>query len=429
MTNNEKTEIVKEKIFKHAFIILSLASFLLCVFKLVNVFRYGELPEYLLFASFEGATFLLCAVCLITGCFKKTVFFQKVFGVVCKTVLFHFAFISPQIPKTINFIGGTPAQSFLAMFFTVGIYVMYAFKREGMYFNDSFIRSERYFSCVFKRIAQMGIYAIICLCISVCVAFLKSNGDFIKPLIDYVGLYAFGYVLLSLLYIFCSYLEKESGEKYIGLSRGTWVSLIIAVIFSVVNIAVSVIATFFMPSQTSGLILLGYTSRINTVEMFVFVTYLVYFVYEYQKININRRLLSGASVVVASLCVSYFINELISNATYIAMNNAEYRYEILQHISYISHYITVLLDVVAVIGWSLIIKALIKDRMIDSLNIIAIVIMAILVVCGILLNDRVDALVQCFIGANVQLFLLGYLCFVTKEVTAKTPMPLAMNDF
>lgn len=429
MTNNEKNEIIKEKIFKHAFIILSAASFLLCVLKLVNVFKNGKLPEYLLFASFEGAMFLLCAVCLITGCCKKTVFFQKAFGGVCKTVLVSFAFILPKLPKTINFSDGTPARSFLAMFFIVGIYVMYAFKREGIYFNDSFIKSERYFACVFKRIAKMGIYTLICFCISVCVAFSKSNGDFIKPLIDYVGLYAFGYVLLSLLYIFCSYLEKESGEKYIGLSRGTWVSLIIAVIFSVVNTAVSVIATFFMPSQTSGLMLLGYTSGINTVKMFVFVTYLVYFVYEYQKININLRLLSGASVVVALLCVSCFINELISNATYIAMNNAEYRYEILQYISYISHYIAVLRDAVAVIGLSLIIKALIKDRMIDSLNIIAIVIMAILVVCEILLNDRVDALVQYFIRANVQLFLLGYLCFVAKEVTAKTPMPLAMNDF
>ena len=430
-------ESLKEKIYRNAFIISALVSLVFGAVKLVNVLKNAELPRYLLSVSFEAVVFLSCAVCLIAGTKKSAPFFEKAFGSVCKIVLAYFSVIMPFVHYLNNinrtFLETELYKSAFCIFCTASVYMICSFRRHGIYFNASFSESESYKKCVLQRIGKAGIYVAVCLIVSVSLAFLTIPLALMKWYVyKTIYIYVSSYVLTSLLYFLYSVLEKESSSLYIGLSRKTVMALTAVALASALN----KIFTFVRPYVFNGMIrdllarqIFEYVDIFITVAL---VIYMIYFVYEYRKINENRLLAIGCYVFAFAKIANIVICELMATVRYISMPKIVETpdgYEMLILTTWAEFLISLICYAVAILGLSLVIISLIKYKMISPLNVISVVVWVLLFVCSICLDGVLHPNMLAHLKSACELLTLVYFVFVSKEVTAKTPMPLAMNDF
>ncbi len=428
-------ESLKGKIYRNAFIISALVSFVFGAVKLLNVVQNAELPRYLLSVSFEAVVFLLCAVCLIAGVKKSAPFFEKAFGAVCKIVLAYFSVIMPFVHYLNNinrtFFETELYKSAFCIFCTASVYMVCSFRRHGICFNDSFAESESYKKCVLKRIGKAGIYVAVCLIVSVCLAFLIIPLGYLMKVYAYKTIYIYvsSYVLTSLLYFLYSVLEKESSSLYIGLSRKTVTALTAVVLVSALN----KIFTFVIPYVFNGRILAFFAGKIpEYIDIFIIVAlvvYMIYFVNEYRKMNENRLLTIGCFVFAFAKIANIVICELMTTVRYISMPRIVETpdgFEMLILTSWAEFLISVICYALAILGLALVIISLIKDKMISPLNIISVVVWVLLFVCSICLDGVFHPNVSEHLKSLCELLTLVYLAFVAKEVTAKTPAPLSM---
>ena len=430
-------ESLKEKIYRSAFIISALVSFVFGAVKLVNVLKNAELPRYLLSVSFETVVFLSCTVCLIAGTKKNVPFFEKAFGAVCKIVLAYFSVIMPFVHYLNNinrtFLETELYKSAFCIFCTASVYMICSFIRHGICFNASFSESQSYKKCVLKRIGKAGIYVAVCLIVSVSLAFLTIPLALMKWYVyKTIYIYVSSYVLTSLLYFLYSVLEKESSSLYIGLSRKTVMALTAVALASALN----KIFTFVRPYVFNGMIRDLFARQIfEYVDIFItvaLVIYMIYFVYEYRKINENRLLAIGCYVFAFAKIANIVICELMETVRYISMPKIVETpdgYEMLILTTWAEILISLICYAMAIIGLSLVIISLIKDKMISPLNVISVVVWVLLFVCSICLDGVFHPNVLAHLKSVCELLTLVYFVFAAKEVTAKTPMPLAMNDF
>ena len=165
-------ENIKEKIYRNAFIITAVTSFLFGALRIAAILKNSVLSNFLLFASFEGFIFVLSVLCLVIGSLTGEKFFEKSFYSVIKTSLLYFALTVPINLITQRYI--QPHENLTAILFAVGIYLAYSFIHHGICFNASFLENENYFKCVFKNIGKSGIYFLLCLLLSLCVAIVTE---------------------------------------------------------------------------------------------------------------------------------------------------------------------------------------------------------------------------------------------------------------
>ena len=387
-------ESLKEKIYRNAFIISALVSFVFGAVKLVNVVQNAELPRYLLSVSFEALVFLSCAVCLIAGAKKSAPFFEKAFGTVCKIVLAYFSVIMPFVHYLNNinrtFLETELYKSAFCIFCASSVYMIYSFRRHGVCFNASFSESESYKKCVLKRIGKAGVYVAVCLIVSVCFAFLIIPLGIMKMYVyKTIYIYVSSYVMTSLLYFIYSVLEKESSSLYIGLSRKTVMALTAVVLASALN----KIFTFVIPYVFNVRIRAFFAGDIpEYVDIFItvaLVIYMIYFVNEYRKINENRLLTVGCSVFAFAKIANIVIGELMMTVRYISMPRIVETpdgFEMLILTTWVEFLISVICYAVAILGLALVIISLIKDKMISPLNVISVVVWILLFVCSICLD-------------------------------------------
>lgn len=420
-------ENIKEKIYRNAFIITAVTSFLFGALRIAAILKNSVLSNFLLFASFEGLIFVLSVLCLVIGSLTGKNFFEKSFYAVAKTALFYFALTLPVNLIIQGYI--RPHESLIAILFAVGIYLAYSFIHHGICFNASFLENENYFKCVFKNIGKSGIYFLLCLLLSLCVAIVIKFW-WINLISYIIYVYAVGYILMSLVYLFCSVLEKERHDKYIGLSKCTYLVFIGIIVIRVVE-AVSLFivqnAAMSDPLKTQLTDVLNVITDIDTFITFAFIIYLVYFVYEYQKINANNLIKNGCLILALTETVCKILNVMMGNILSIFMSEITHKNGRLGLIIDISNYINILAGIITVIGLYLMINALIKDRMISRANVISVIILLAYVICEMFLNGRVDILALYILKLSIELLTPIYLCFIVREVTAKTPVPLNMS--
>ena len=424
-------ENIKEKIYRNAFIITAVTSFLFGALRIAAILKNSVLSNFLLFASFEGFIFVLSVLCLVIGSLTGEKFFEKSFYSVIKTSLLYFALTVPINLITQRYI--QPHENLTAILFAVGIYLAYSFIHHGICFNASFLENENYFKCVFKNIGKSGIYFLLCLLLSLCVAIVtEALGVNIISYIIYI--YAVGYILMSLVYLFCSVLEKERHDKYIGLSKCTYLVFIsVIVIRAVQSVSLFIVeyVSIIDPLKAQLVKALNVINGIDTFIIFAFIIYLVYFVYEYQKINANNLIKNGCLILALTETVCKILNVMMADILSIVMSEITYQKGRLGLIIDISNYIYTLAGIITVIGLYLMINALIKDRMISRANVISVIILLAYVICEMFLNGRADILALSILKLSIELLTPIYLCFIVREVTAKTPAPLdmSMNDF
>ncbi len=420
-------ENIKEKIYRNAFIITAVTSFLFGALRIAAILKNSVLSNHLMFASFEGLIFVLSVLCLVIGSLTGKNFFEKSFYAVAKTALFYFALTLPVNLMIQGYI--RPYESLIAILFAVGIYLAYSFIHHGICFNASFLENENYFKCVFKNIGKSGIYFLLCLLLSLCGAIvIKVLGVNIISYIIYI--YAVVYILMSLVYLFCSVLEKERHDKYIGLSKCTYLVFIgVIVIRAVQSVSLFIVeyVSIIDPLKAQLVKALNVINDIDTFITFAFIIYLVYFVYEYQKINANNLMKNGCLILAVTETVCKILNVMISDILSIFMSEITHKNGRLGLIIDISNYINILAGIITVIGLYLMINALIKDRMISRANVISVIILLAYVICEMFLNGRVDILALSILKLSIELLTPIYLCFIVREVTAKTPAPLDMS--
>ncbi len=391
MFYDERIESVKGKISKKAILISLVMSLALGALHVCNIVKNSGNLIYLLRASLEISVFLGAFIVYIIGFFtnlqakdeqtqlKQDMFYNKAANFLIKYISVVFAIALPIIlflGKSYNFADDYFYRYFLTTIFVVAIYVIYEFKRNDVYFNYSIIDCEDYLKRVFKNIGKALLWLIILLAVS----FLSVVGIIIIAKTEYNVI---GSVLLSvaahyfyitfafgLFYLFFSLLEKNSYKSEGFISQSTIVLLVVTILFFIIYTSVVV---FINSAFTANSVIMQIFYSLSFFDGFItaaFLTFSVYFGYEYQK-NLKNKLLNIAIfIIVLSRIFSVIAESLFDGITFYFLSEIQddKGLAIQRIISTVKVFVNNLSLLILAIGLLLVIFALIKDGVISKLN-------------------------------------------------------------
>lgn len=442
MFYDERIENVKGEISRRAILISLLISFVLGGVHLTNLIRNAPDNKYFWFVSLELAVFIGALLSLTIGFIicklhikdertesEQNSFYNKAASILMKFVLGVFAFVMPIAlhigSTTFNFADGGFGDIIYILFFVVGIYVVYSFKHNDIYFNYSIIDSDRYYKGVFKNIGKLALYALAFFGISAIsfvglVAIKTPDSALItKILLQTVAYYIGTLTELAFLYLLYSFLEKSSYNSENSMSKSTIISLGITIFIYAVYTA-SVIFVDAQPiSQTSAMQIVSIISSFDTYIKFALLIFLTYFGYEYQRVHKNKLLSAACIIILLSEALSVFIGQLSNSLIFVFMPEimSKDAYIINQIFSTINVSVGDALTLANIVGFVLIIFALVKDKLIHKAHRFAVGAFAVLGGVELFLRTQIDILQVNIYHFIVEITVLCYFAVLIACVT------------
>ncbi len=339
MFYDERIEKEKGKVCRNCILIAVIGAFLFCALQLANILLTIEAPRFHHYMNVLLPCFIFAAgtVCLIIGAFtqkqgcdERTAaeaysFYGKAARalIACTAVLWAillpYTAVNPM--PSYNFYNIPFDYSIWILFYPICTYCVYSFKKREIYFNYSLLESEHYYKGVFKNIGKFSLWALGLLAESVLSYILFHTFEnmqypwndggahmrqIVYSLLSIFFTFAISYIVLSVLYIALSVLEKESYKNETRLISGsTIISFIVAACLTVVVFFVTLESGLIIDALINSDLPLDFPVSavvaaanyvINYIESAIYIFVLLcitYFCYEYGRVYKNR-LLSGA---------------------------------------------------------------------------------------------------------------------------------------
>ena len=447
MFYDERIEKEKGGIARNAIILSVIISAVLGAIRLTNILKNTDQSIYLCRVVLEAVIILGGSVCLLIGftrskihpkdertIFEQSCFYNKAAFILIKTVTIVFAFFLPivlHIGLPNNFADGEFDRILLVLSFVVGIYVIYGFRRNDIYFNYSIMEDEHYYKSVFKNIGKLASY-ISCLFVVSAISFTLfvvtkelNQGILIKHILQIVGSYMTVLLELSLLYLLYSFLEKTSYNSTRWLSKSTAISLGITVFLYAVYTIIATIADALANSQAQAVQTVSAASSLAVYIDFALLIFLTYFSYEYLKVRHNKLLSAACLTILLSEASAFLIGEAWSGITRLFLR------EMIEYDAYTVKFFlndgkTVLQDMSStanLFGFSLMIIALIRDKTIGKSNLAAIIGLVVLGGIELFLRTQTGYLEVNIYHSLVEIAVLIYLCVLVACVERRGNIP------
>lgn len=449
MFYDERIEKAKGRISRNAIILSVIISVVLGAIRLTNILKNTDQSKYLCFVILEAVIVLGGLICLLIGVirskiqirderivFEESRFYNKASSILIKTVTIIFAFFLPivlYIGLPNNYTDGGFDRIFLVLFFVVGIYVIYGFRRNDIYFNYSIMENEHYYKSVLKNIGKLAIY-ILCLFAVSAISFTLfvatkelNQVILIKHILQIVILYVVVLFEFSLLYLLYSFLEKMSYNSTRWLSKSTVISLGITVFIYAVYTFIVMFVDSLAISQAQAMQTVSVASSLSFYIDFALLIFLTYFSYEYLKVKHNKLLYAACLTILLSETLAFLIGQVWGGITSLFLREMiEYDAYIITH--FLSTAKTIIQDsssIANIIGFSLIIIALIKDKTIKKSNLATIICFVVLGGIEIFLRTQTRYLEVNIFHSLAEIAVLIYFCILVICIERKqTNKPL-----
>lgn len=449
MFYDERIEKAKGRISRNAIILSVIISVVLGAIRLTNILKNTDQSKYLCLVILEAVIILGGLICLLIGfarnkihpkdertVFEESCFYNKASLILIKIVTIVFAFFLPivlRIGLPSNYTDGGFDRIFLVLSFVVGIYVIYGFRRNDIYFNYSIMEDERYYKRVFKNIGKLALY-FLCLFVFSSISFTlfvatkePDQVILIRHILQIVGLYVIVLLEFSLLYLLYSFLEKMSYNSTRWLSKATAISLGITVFMYAVYTFIVILVDSLAISQAQAMQTVSVASSLAFYIDFALLIFLTYFSYEYLKVNHNKLLSAACLTILLSETLGFLIGQVWGGITSLFLREMiEYDAYIITH--FLSTAKTIIQDsssIANIIGFSLIIIALIKDKTIKKSNLATIICFVVLGGIEIFLRTQTRYLEVNIFHSLAEIAVLIYFCILVICIERKqTNKPL-----
>ena len=443
MFYDERIEKAKGRISRNAIILSVLISAVFGAIRLANILKNTEQSKYLCLVILEAVIIFGGSVCLLIGftrsmmhlkdertIFEESCFYNKASSVLIKTVTVVFAVFLPivlHLGLPNHYTGGEFGRILFVLFFVVGIYVIYGFRRNDIYFNYSIMEDEHYYKSVFKNIGKLISY-ILCLfavsAISFTLFVAAKELDQVRLLqysLQIVGSYTFVLLELSLLYLLYSFLEKMSYDSTRRLSRSTAVSLGITVFLNAVYMSTALLAYSLASSQTQAMQTISAASSLTSYIDFALLIFLTYFSYEYLKVERNKLFSAACLIILLSETSAFLLGQVWSGITSLFLHEM-IEYDVYTAKTFLSTGKTILQDLsgtAKMTGFSLMILALIKDKAIRKTNLAAVICFVLLGGIEMFLRTQMGYLEVNIYHSFAAIAVLIYLCVLVVCVGSR----------
>ena len=440
MFYDERIEGVKGKIAKNAILISLVVTFVLAQIHSASLIRNASDVRYYWFALPDVIICFSTIGTLIIGLIRHIIiskderteqeqgrFYSKSASILIKIALGAFAFDIPivlYIGKPLTFADNGPSGIIYTLLFIVGIYVVYSFRKNDIYFNYSIMDSDHYYKGVFKNIGKLSLYALAFLGISA-ISFIgiiaiktPDSARVLKILLDTLAYYFGAFIEVALLYLLYSYLEKCSYNSENSISKSTIISLVITIFIYAVYTAGVIFVDSMRISQATAVQLVSIMSTLDTYIKFALLIFLTYFGYEYQRVGKNKLLSAACATILLSETLSVFIGQVTGSLIFLFMPEIMSRdaYIINQLFSTINVSIEDASSIADVVGFSLIIFALVKDRAIHKAHRFMVIGFAVFGGIELFLRTQVDILQVNIYHFIVEIILLCYFAVIVARV-------------
>lgn len=440
MFYDERIEKAKGSISRNAIIISVIISAIIGAIRLANVLKNTAGNKYLCLIVLETVIVLGGSVCLLIGSvrsklhikdertvYEESLFYNKASAVLIKTVTIVFAVFLPivlYIGHPNNFADAGFDSVFPVLFFIVGIYVIYCFRRNDIYFNYSIMENEHYYKCVFRNIGKLALYISCLFAVSVVVLMLIAVAKqldqviLVKYILQLVALYAGILIELSLLYLLYSFLEKTSYNSSLLISKATVISMGITIFIYAVYTFIVLLADSIAVTQVRAIQLAAIVSPMKTYVNFALLIFLTYFSYEYQKSKHNKLLSVACVTILLSETLAVFIGQICSGITCLLLPEmmADEGYVISNILSSVKLAVQDISNLANIVGFSFIIIALIKDEAIRKAESAVIISFVVLGGIEIFLRTQVGYMEVNIYHALAEIAILLYLCILTVRI-------------
>ncbi len=448
MFYDERIEQAKGRISRNAIILSVIISVVLVAIRLTNILKNTDQSKYLCLVILEAVIIFGGSVCLLIGfirskiqpqdertIFEECCFYNKASSILIKIVTVVFAFFLPivlHIGLPNNYTDGEFDRILLVLSFVVGIYVIYEFRLNDIYFNYSIMENEHYYKSVFKNIGKLAIYisclfAVSTLSFTLLVATKELDQVIlIQHILQIVGSYMIVLLKFSLLYLLYSFLEKMSYNSTRWLSKSTAISLGITIFLYAVYTFTAMLAGSLAISQAQAMQTVSTASSLTFYIDFALLIFLTYFSYEYLKVKYNKLLSAGCLTILLSETLAFFIGQAWSGITSLFLREMiEYdAHTITYFLSTVKTVIQDLSSIANIVGFSLIIIALIKDKTISKSNLAAIISLVVLGGIEAFLRTQTGYLEVNIYHSLAKIAVLIYFCVLVVCVERKDTLLL-----
>lgn len=448
MFYDERIENVKGKIAKRAILIAFIVTFVLAQIHCTNLLRNASDVRYYWFALPDVIICFSTIVTLIIGLVRHIIiskderteveqgsFYSKAASMLIKIALGAFAFDIPivlYLGKPLTFADNGSSGIIYTLLFIVGIYVVYSFRKNDIYFNYSIMDSDYYYKGVFKNIGKLSLYALAFLGISaisfigVIVIKTPDSARVLKILLDTLAYYVGAFIEVALLYLLYSFLEKCSYNSENSISKSTIISLVITIFIYAVYTAGVIFVDSTAISQATAVQLVSIMSTLDTYIKFALLIFLTYFGYEYQRVHKNKLLSAACVTILLSETLSIFIGQISGSLILVFMPEimSQDAYIINQLFSTINVSIEDASSLANIVGFVLIIFALVKDKLIHKAHRFAVGAFAVLGGVELFLRTQVDILQVNIYHFIVEIIVLCYFAVLVACVAKRTKKEL-----
>ena len=451
MFYDERIENVKGKIAKRSILIALAITFVLAEIHCVNLLRNASDVRYYWFALPDVIICFSTIVTLIIGLVRHIIiskderteaeqgsFYKKAASILIKISLGAFAFDIPivlYLGKPLTFADSGPSGIIYTLLFIIGIYVVYSFRKNDIYFNYSIMDSDHYYKGVFKNIGKLSLYALAFLGISA-ISFIgiiaiktPDSARVLKILLDTLAYYFGAFIEVALLYLLYSFLEKCSYNSENSISKSTIISLVITIFIYAVYTAGVIFVDSTAISQATAVQLVSIMSTLDTYIKFALLIFLTYFGYEYQRVRKNKLLSAACVTILLSETLSIFIGQISGSLIFVFMPEimSQDAYVINQIFSTINASIEDASSLANTVGFVLIIFALVKDKLIHKAHRFAVGAFAVLGGVELFLRTQVDILQVNIYHFIVEIIVLCYFAIVLSIVSKRIKAEIANN--
>ncbi len=438
MFYDERIENVKGRISRNSIFISFIVSLVLGGIHFANIIRNAPDNKYLWFISLEIAICIETLAVLIVGFIKNKLhpkderteselnqFYNKAAKYLITSILVVFAcvwdfVINLRMPY--NFADQGFGGIIYILFFIVGIYVVYNFKRNDIYINYSIMDSEHYYRGVFKNIGRMALctlylFVLAVMSFAIGALFKKPDVAFNLGNLLYTAVYSIALFLeLAILYLLYSFLEKCSYNSENSISKSTIISLGITIFIYAIYTAGVIFVDSTAISQATAVQLVSIISSFDTYIKFALLIFLTYFGYEYQRVRKNKLLSAACITILLSETLSVFTGQISGSLIFVFMPEimSKDAYIINQLFSTIHVSIEDASSLANIVGFVLVIFALVKDKLIHKAHRFAIGAFAVLGGIELFLRTQTDVL-----SVNIYHFIMEIivLCYFAVLIT------------
>ena len=211
---------------------------------------------------------------------------------------------------------------------------------------------------------------------------------------DTLAYYFGAFIEVALLYLLYSFLEKCSYNSENSISKSTIISLVITIFIYAVYTAGVIFVDSTRVSQATAVQLVSIMSTLDTYIRFALLIFLTYFGYEYQRIRKNKLLSAACVTILLSETLSIFTGQISGSLIFVFMPEimSQDAYIIGQLFSAINVSIEDASSLANIVGFVLIIFALVKDKLIHKAHRFAVCAFAVLGGIELFLRTQVDVL-------------------------------------